>query len=110
MGSSLRGTVSSIEVKSTCNNSPGPLQIKGFIGATGGAASFPTATTLFNAVSEVSSHGWSPEELLHEGGRATLTLMSCLMMTTIQGSAPMPLRNDELEHDLISLSLPSLTV
>ena len=39
-GSSLRGTVSSIEVKSTCNNSPGPLQVKGFIGATGGAASY----------------------------------------------------------------------
>ena len=38
-GSSLRGTVSSIEVKSTCNNSTGPLQVKGFIGATGGAAS-----------------------------------------------------------------------
>ena len=39
-GSSLRGTVSSIEVKSTCNNSPGPLQVKGFIGTTGGAASY----------------------------------------------------------------------
>ena len=36
-GSSLRGTVSSIEVKSTCNNSPGPLQAKG---TTGGAASY----------------------------------------------------------------------
>ena len=39
-GSSLRGTVSSTEVKSTCNNSPGPLQVKGFIDATGGAAAY----------------------------------------------------------------------
>ena len=39
-GSSFRGTVSSIEVKSTCNNSPCPLQAKGFIGTTGGTASY----------------------------------------------------------------------
>ena len=39
-GSSLRGTVSSMDIKSTCNSSPGPLQVRGFIGATGGAASY----------------------------------------------------------------------
>ena len=38
-GSCQRGTVSSMDVKSTCNNSPGPLQVKGFSGAIGGAAS-----------------------------------------------------------------------
>ena len=38
-GSSFRGTVSSIEVKSTCSNSPGPLQVRGCMGAIGGAAS-----------------------------------------------------------------------
>ena len=35
----FQGTVSSIEVKSTCSSSPGPLQVKGCIGAIGGAAS-----------------------------------------------------------------------
>ena len=38
-GSSQRGMVSLMDVKSTCNNSPGPLQVKGFSGAIGGAAS-----------------------------------------------------------------------
>ena len=36
----LRGTVSSMDVKSTCNSSPGLLQVRGFIGTTGGAASY----------------------------------------------------------------------
>ena len=71
---------------------------------------FPTATTLFNAVSEVSSHAWPPEAFLHEGGGATLTLMSHLSVATIKGGAPMPLRSYELEHDLVGLSLLSLTV
>ena len=35
----FQGTVSSIEVKSTCSNSPGPLQVRGCMGAIGGAAS-----------------------------------------------------------------------
>ena len=64
----------------------------------------------FNAVSEVSSHAWPPEAFLHEGGRATLALMSRLSVATIKGSALMPLRNYKLEHDLVSLSLPGLTV
>ena len=63
---------------------------------------FPTATTLFDVVSEVLGHTWPPEVLLHEGGGATLTLMSHLSVTAIKDSAPMPLRNYELEHDLIS--------
>ena len=109
-GSSLRGTVSSIEVKSTCNNSPGPLQVKGFIGTTGGAASYFLVTTLFNVVSEVLSHAWPPEAFLHEGGRAMLALMSRLSVATIKGGTPMPLRNYKLEHDLISLSLPGFVV
>ena len=71
---------------------------------------FPTVTTLFNVVSEVSSHAWPPEAFLHEGGRAKLTLMSRLSVATIKGSTPMPLRNYKLEHDLVSLTLPSLTV
>ena len=69
-----------------------------------------TATTLFDVVSEVSSHARPPEALLHEDGGATLTLMSCLLVTTIKGSTPMPLRNYELEHDLIGRSLLSLVV
>ena len=64
----------------------------------------------FNAVSEISSHARPPEALLHEGSRVTLTLMSHLSVTTIKGGAPMPLRNYELEHDLIGRSLPSLAV
>ena len=61
-------------------------------------------------VSEVLSHAWPPEAFLHEGGRAALALMSCLSVATIQGSAPMPLRNYKLEHDLVSLPLPGLLV
>ena len=57
-----------MDVKSTCNNSPGPLQVKGFSGAIGGAASnYPTATTLFDVVPKVMGHTWPPESLLHEG-------------------------------------------
>ena len=37
-----------------------------------------------------------------------LTLMSHLSVATIKGSAPMPLRNYELEHDLFGLSQPGL--
>ena len=36
--------------------------------------------------------------------------MGCLSMAAIKGSAPMPLRNYKLEHNLIGLTLPSLTV
>ena len=71
---------------------------------------FPTATTLLNAVSEVSSHAWPPKAFLHEGGRVMLTLMSHLSVATIQGGTPMPLQSYKLEHDLIGLTLPSLTV
>ena len=39
-----------------------------------------------------------------------LTLMSHLSVATIKGGTPMPLRNYKLEHDLIGLTLPSLTV
>ena len=71
---------------------------------------FPTVTTLFNAVPEVSSHAWPPEVFLHEGDRATLTLMSRLSVATIQGGTPMPLRNYKLEHDLVGLPLLGLLV
>ena len=71
---------------------------------------FPTVTALFNAVSEVSSHAWPPEAFLHEGGGAALALMSHLSVATIQSSAPMPLRNYKLEHDLVSLPLLGLPV
>ena len=67
-------------------------------------------TTLFNAVSEVLSHAWPPEAFLHEGGRVTLALMGRLSVATIKGGAPMSLRNYKLEHDLIGLILPSLTL
>ena len=67
-------------------------------------------TTPFDVVSEVSSHARPPEALLHEGGGVTLTLMSRLLVTAIKGGALMPLRNYELEHDLIGQSLPSLVV
>ena len=70
----------------------------------------PTATTLFNVVSEVLSHAWPPEAFLHEGRGATLTLMSHLSVATIKGGAPMPLRNYKSEHDLVGLSLLGLTV
>ena len=105
MGSSLRGTICSIDVKSTCNNSPGPLQSKGFIGMTGGAA-----TALFNVVSEVSSHAWPPEAFLHKDGRVALALVCCLSVATIQSGTPMPLRNYKLEHNLVGLSLLGLPV
>ena len=67
-------------------------------------------TALFNVVSEVSSHAWPPEAFLHEGDRVMLTLMSRLSVATIKGGTLMPLRNYKLEHDLIGLSLPGLTV
>ena len=67
-------------------------------------------TTLFDAVSEVLSHARPPEVLLHEGGGATLTLMSCLSMTAIKSGAPMPLRNYKLKHGLVSWSLSGLAV
>ena len=67
-------------------------------------------TTLLDVVSGVSSHAWPPEALLYEGSGAMLALMSRLSVTSIKGGAPMPLRNYKLEHDLIGLSLPSLTV
>ena len=47
-------------------------------------------TAFLNAVSEVLSHAWPPEVLLHEVGGVTLTLMSCLLVTTIKGGALMP--------------------
>ena len=109
--SSFRGTVSSMDVKSTCNNSPGPLQVRGFIGTTGGPVSyFLQRLHSLNVVSEVTSHTWPPEVFLHKSYGVTLTLMSRLSMATIKGSAPMPLRNYELEHDLFSLSLLGLPV
>ena len=75
-----------------------------------GSLIFPTVTALFNAVSEVSSHAWPPEAFLHEDSRAALALMCCLSVATIQSGAPMPLRNYELEHNLIGLPLPGLLV
>ena len=75
-----------------------------------GSLIFPTVTTLFNAVPEVSSHAWPPEAFLHKGSGATLALMCCLSVATIQSGAPMPLRNYKLEHSLISLALPGLSV
>ena len=65
---------------------------------------------MFYVVFEVLSHARPPEVLLHEGGRVMLTLMSHLLVTTIKGGTPMPLRNYELEHNLISQSLLSLMV
>ena len=56
------------------------------------------------------SHTWPPEAFLHKSYGATLTLMSHLSVATIKGGAPMPLRNYELEHDLISLSLLGVPV
>ena len=75
-----------------------------------GSLIFPTATALFNVVSEVSSHARPPEVFLHEGGRAALALMCRLLVATIQSGTPMPLRNYELEHNLISLPLLGLLV
>ena len=75
-----------------------------------GSLIFPTATALFNAVSEVSSHAWPPEAFLHKGSRVALALVCCLLVATIQSSAPMPLRNYKLEHSLVSLALPGLPV
>ena len=75
-----------------------------------GSLIFPTATALLNAVSEVLSHAWPPEVFLHKSSGAALALMCCLPVATIQSSAPMPLRNYKLEHDLISLPLPGLQV
>ena len=75
-----------------------------------GCLIFPTATAFLNAVSEVTSHTWPPEAFLHKSYGATLTLMSCLSVATIEGSAPMPLRNYELEHNLTGLSLSGLPV
>ena len=40
----------------------------------------------------------------------TLNLMSRLLVATIKGGAPMPLRNYKLEHNLIGLTLLSLMV
>ena len=70
-----------------------------------GSLIFSTATALFNVVSEVSSHAWPPEAFLHQGGRAALALVSCLLVATIQSGTPMPLRNYKLEHSLVSLPL-----
>ena len=56
------------------------------------------------------SHTWLPEAFLHKSYGVTLTLMSHLSVATIKGSAPMPLRNYKLEHDLIGLPLPGLPV
>ena len=67
-------------------------------------------TEFLNVVSEVMSHTWLPEVFLYKSYGAALTLMSRLSVATIKGSTPMPLRNYELEHDLISLSLPGLLV
>ena len=75
-----------------------------------GSLIFPTVTALFNVVSEVLSHTWPPEALLHKGSRAALALMCRLLVATIQSSAPMPLRNYKLEHSLVSLALPGLPV
>ena len=56
-----------MDVKSTCNNSPGPLHVRGLNGATGGAASnFLAMTTFSDAVPEVASHARPPESFLHE--------------------------------------------
>ena len=67
-------------------------------------------TTFFNVVSEVTSHAWPPEAFLHEGYGAALALMSRLLVATIKGSTPMPLRNYKLEHNLVGLPLPGLPV
>ena len=75
-----------------------------------GSLIFPTATALFNVVSEVSGHARPPEAFLHEGGRVALALMCCLSVATIQSGTLMPLRNYKLEHDLVSLPLPGLPV
>ena len=110
-GFSLRGTVSSMDVKSTCNSSPRPLQVRGFIGATGGAASyFLQQLHLLMRFLRLRSHTWPPEALLHQSYGVTLTLMGHLPVATIKHGAPMSLRNYKLEHHLISLSLLGLPV
>ena len=75
-----------------------------------GSLIFPTATALFNVVSEISSHAWPPEAFLHKGGGVALALMSHLLVAPIQSGTPMPLRNYKLEHNLVGLSLPGLLV
>ena len=110
-GSSLRGTVSSIDIKSTCNNSPLPATGQRFHRHDWwGSLVFPTATALFNVVSGVLSHAWPPEAFLHKGGGAALALVCCLLVATIQSGALMPLRNYKMEHSLVGLSLPGLLV
>ena len=75
-----------------------------------GSLIFPTVTTLFNVVPEVSSHAWPPEAFLHKGSGVALALVCRLSVATIQSGTPMPLRNYKLEHSLISLALPGLPV
>ena len=106
-GSSLRGTVSSIKVKSILLPTTGQRLHRHHWWS---SLIFPTATALFNAVSEVSSHARPPEAFLHEGGGAVLALMCRLLVATIQSGAPMPLRNYKLEHGLIGLPLRGLLV
>ena len=100
----LRGTISSMAL-------PGPTTGQGlYRHYWWGCLIFPTVTAFLDAVSEVTSHTLPPEVFLHKSYRVTLTLMSCLSVATIKGSIPMPLRNYELEHNLISLSLLGLLV
>ena len=101
-GSSFRGTVSSIEVKSTCSNSPGPLQVRGCMGAIGGAASNLRQRPHFpDTITEVPGHTWPPESLLHQRGGPALALVCRLAMATVHCCTAVPLRHHKLKDGLL---------
>ena len=101
-GSSFRGTVSSIEVKSTCSNSPSPLQVRGCMGAIGGAASNLWQRPHFlMRLQRSRGHSWPPELLLHQRGGAALALVCRLTVATVHCRTAVPLRHHKLKDGLL---------
>ena len=109
-GSGQRGTVSSMDVKSTWSNSPGPLQVKGFSGVIGGAASnlLQQPHFLMRFLRSWAIPGHQNHSCMRI--RSNVGPVCCLAMATIKSCTPVNLRDNKLENGLFNGSLFGLPV
>ena len=100
-GSSFRGTVSSIEVKSTCSNSRAHCRLEAAWVQSEGLLRICGNGHISDAITEVPGHTWPPESLLHQRGGAALALVCRLVVATVHCCTAVSLRHHKLKDGLL---------